>query len=196
MQSPYKRKPIKLAMIGPQKAGKTSVINRFHKGTFDSHTIATVGASFVVHVFEVEGQQISCQIWDTAGQEKYRSLGPIYYRDAVCALSMFDLTSSESFDEMKLFLNQFCDNCSDYVHIAIIGNKVDVYEPESGVDIDTVKNWALGQGWSFHLTSALTGQGVTDLFQSSVELVAERMRERNQVTLTLDSRGSHDDSCC
>ena len=197
MQSPYKKKPLKLAMIGPQKAGKTSVINRFHNGTFDKNTIATVGASFITHVFEIDGQQVTCQIWDTAGQEKYRSLGPIYYRDAVCALSMFDLTSNESFDEMKLFLTQFRDHCSDYVHIAIIGHKKDVYNPETGVDLDIVRNWATGQGWSFHLTSARTGEGVTEMFETVAVAVVDKMCERKQITVaTLDTVETGARGCC
>lgn len=197
MQSSYKKKPLKLAMIGPQKAGKTSVINRFHNGSFDKNTIATVGASFITHVFEFDNQSTTCQIWDTAGQEKYRSLGPIYYRDAVCALSMFDLTSNESFDEMKLFLTQFRDHCNDYVHIAIIGNKKDIYNPETGVDLDIVRNWVTGQGWSFHLTSARTGEGVRELFQETVETVVDRMRERKQITVaTLAETEGRSEGCC
>ena len=192
-----KAKPLKMAVIGTQRAGKTSLINRFQYDTFDKNTIATVGASFVLHLFETDsGDPLTFQIWDTAGQEKYRALGPIYYRDAACAVSVFDLTSQSSFEQMKVFIDQFREHCSDYVHIAIVGNKKDLYDSDGGVDLDSIRKWATGENYSFHLTSALTGDGVKDMFQDVARIVGGRIN-RSADTPSVDpaSSGSRRQCC-
>ena len=186
--------PFKLTLIGTQKVGKTSLLSKFHFGTFEKNTVATVGASFVVHRFSVLGKDYQFQIWDTAGQERYRSLGPIYYRDASCALSVFDLTSIESFEEMKIYINQFKLHCSNYVHIAIIGNKLDLIEEKSTIETDKIQNWAKKEGFSFHLTSALTGEGVNHMFQSIAEIVTSL--SSNSLNNNLNNNNNNKNSCC
>ena len=101
MKTRPKAKVSKMALIGTQRVGKTSLLTKFHFGTFDKNTIATVGASFILHQFKINGEEVSFQIWDTAGQERYRSLAPIYYRDASCAIAVFDLSAPDSFEKMN-----------------------------------------------------------------------------------------------
>ena len=197
-----KQKPFKIAVVGTQEAGKTSLINRFHYDTFERNTIATVGASFVLHVFETEsGDVLTFQIWDTAGQEKYRSLGPIYYRDAVCAISVFDLTSAQSFEEMKDFIDEFSEHCIGYVHIAVVGNKKDLCTHTSiqdgGVNIEKARQWATDLGYSFHLTSALTGEGVESMFQSVAEAVGGVVKSpKGSQAVNLNSSSNGSSRCC
>jgi len=183
----------KVALVGTQKVGKTSLLNKFHFGTFDKNTVTTVGASFIVHKFNIEGKDISFQIWDTAGQERYRSLGPIYYRDASCALSVFDTTSSESFEDMKIYINQFKAYCSDFVHIAVIGNKFDLFQESGGMDLVAIRQWAQREGFSFHLTSALTGEGVSESFQDIALTVVSRQKEKHDMALKPRTEKSN---CC
>lgn len=191
-----KTKPLKMAVVGTQRAGKTSLINRFHYDTFDKNTIATVGASFVLHLFETEsGDPLTFQIWDTAGQEKYRALGPIYYRDAACAVAVFDLTSQSSFEEMKVFIAQFCENCADYVHIAVVGNKKDIYDETTGVEIGPIMEWAKSHSYTFYITSALTGDGVKEMFQDVAHIVGTRMKPV-EAALDLPAERQQNSGCC
>ena len=169
-------RPLKVAIIGYQRVGKTSLVNKFHFNMFDKNTLSTIGSSFVLHEFNINGVVIPLQLWDTAGQEKYRSLGPIYYRDAVAAIAVYDLTVPESINHMKDFLSQFQEYCQTYSHIAIIGNKLDLYQPGKGVDPEKVQQWAENEGYSHHLTSSLTGEGVNEAFQSLAGYIYSKVK--------------------
>lgn len=189
-------KPFKLAVIGTQRVGKTSIIQRFHFGTFEKNTIATVGASFILHNFSIDGNDVSFQIWDTAGQEKYRSLGPIYYRDASCAIAVFDLTSEDSIEYMKVFINQFKQHCSDFVHMAIVGNKKDLYVAGKGANAAKVQQWAKSEGYSYYETSALTGDGVEDMFTEIANVVAKKSKQKVMNEAVKIDGNKEENSCC
>lgn len=188
-------KAIKIALIGTQRVGKTSLLSKFHFGTFDDNTVTTVGASFIIHNFNQESTSHPFQIWDTAGQEKYRSLGPIYYRNAVCAISVFDLTNPESLEELKIYINLFKENCPNYIHIAIVGNKADLYKTCGGVDILEVKEWVADEGYSFHKTSALTGEGVRETFEDVAQIVMSK-REKSPTNSNEINAKNKKGGCC
>ena len=195
MKARPKTKALKLALIGTQRVGKTSILNKFHYGTFEKNTIATVGASFIYHTMKLNGLDVSFQIWDTAGQERYRSLGPIYYRDASCAIAVFDLTSRESFEEMKIYINEFKIHCTDYCHIAIIGNKVDLFKLHGGVDIQLIEKWSKNEGFSFHQTSAFSGEGVSEAFYSIAENVSNLTNRGPSDSISID-QNNNSSKCC
>lgn len=179
MKTRARAKTLKMALIGTQRVGKTSLLTKFHFGNFEKNTIATVGASFILHTFKINDADVSFQIWDTAGQERYRSLAPIYYRDALCAIAVFDLTLPNTFDEMKIYVDQFKQHCSDYYHIAIVGNKLDLVPQAGSVDVQAIEKWAKSEGFSFHKTSASTGEGVSETFQHIAETVANKMSNQS-----------------
>ncbi|OHT01990.1 small GTP-binding protein [Tritrichomonas foetus] len=190
---------LKLALIGPQRVGKTSLLTRFHLGTFELTTTATVGASFIVHTFVIDGKEVSFQIWDTAGQERYRSLGPIYYRDSACAICVFDLTSPQSFEDMKAYISQFQTHCSDYIHIGIVGNKFDLYQKSGGIDLDIVQNYVKSEGFTFYKTSACTGENVKSMFQDIATIIIRHNSESRSPQSLLNINGNNDQSqgiCC
>lgn len=196
MKSRPKTKVLKMALIGTQRVGKTSLLTKLHFGTFEKNTIATVGASFILHSFKINGEDISFQIWDTAGQERYRSLAPIYYRDASCAIAVFDLSVPESFEEMKIYVDQFKNHCTDYNHIAVIGNKLDLFQNSGGVDVAQIEKWAKQEGFSFHKTSASTGEGVNEAFQNIAESVSQKLvvsANQDNVNLEESKKGG---GCC
>ena len=80
-----------VVLVGDTEVGKTSIIKNFVHDSFDSEQKSTIGALFHTFKTEIKGQPITIQIWDTAGQEKYRSLGPIYYRKAQAAIVVYDV---------------------------------------------------------------------------------------------------------
>ncbi|EAX99745.1 small GTP-binding protein, putative [Trichomonas vaginalis G3] len=183
----------KVALIGTQKVGKTALLTKFHFGTFNKNTVATVGASFILHHFMINGRDESFQIWDTAGQERYRSLGPIYYRDASCAIAVFDLTVPESFEEMKIYINQFKSHCQNYAHICVVGNKKDIYKEGSDFDIKIAERYVEEEGFTLHLTSALTGEGVNIPFQEVAEKACAQV-DSEQRSIDLSKSERH--TCC
>ena len=96
----------KVVLLGESGVGKTCIIARFINNTFEENLISTTGASYAgkTMVFdEYEGKSIKFEIWDTAGQEKYRSLTKIFYKDAGVAILVYDITRKESFDEIKSY---------------------------------------------------------------------------------------------
>jgi small GTP-binding protein len=159
---------LKLVVIGPQRTGKTSLINTFHYGRLQSHIAPTVGACSVVHAFTIKEETVSFQLWDTAGQEKYRSLSPMFYRDSAGAIAVFDLSVESSLDEAHDFIDHFRENASGWCHIALVGNKSDLVPV---VDVSAAQKWAADQKYSFHCASALTGDGVQQMFQEVAEIV-------------------------
>ena len=99
--------PMKLILLGSSAVGKSQILHRLNGGTFENTIASTIGVEFLGKMFFVKGAnggdggggKVKAQIWDTAGQEKYRSLTKMYFRDAQVALIVFDLTNKHSFLE-------------------------------------------------------------------------------------------------
>ena len=99
-------KSFKVVLVGESGVGKTSINNRFIKGTFSNNEVPTTSAAYsekTLKIDEYEGITIKFDIWDTAGQEKYRSIGKIFYNDADIAIIVYDITNKDSFDEIKKY---------------------------------------------------------------------------------------------
>ena len=106
-------KSIKVVLLGESGVGKTCIISRFINNVFEDNIMTTTGASYVSKnmVFEDLGKTLRFDIWDTAGQEKFRALTRIFYKDASVAILVFDITRRESFEQIKSYwYNQIKDN--------------------------------------------------------------------------------------
>ena len=103
----------KVVLLGESGVGKTCIIARFINNTFEENLISTTGASYAGKTMtfdEYGGKSIKFEIWDTAGQEKYRSLTKIFYKDAGAAILVYDITRKESYEEIKKYwINQIKD---------------------------------------------------------------------------------------
>ena len=111
----------KAILLGESGIGKTCIIRRLCTDSYDSNSIATVGSSCSVKVIEYPThQRIKFEVWDTAGQESYRSLNKIFYRDAKIVILVYDITNRKSFDELQHYwarqLDSTCLNCSIILH--------------------------------------------------------------------------------
>ena len=102
----------KVVLIGESGVGETSIIQRFTSNTFSSTQSSTGGANFVEKEMNIENQKIKFEIWDTAGQEKFRSLAKVFYNNASVCVMVYDITNKRSFDELKSF---WADNVRDNV---------------------------------------------------------------------------------
>ena len=158
--------PIKCVLLGETAVGKSSIINRFISNTFKSDFSPTmVGCYSSKEVyFEQYKQKISFEIWDTAGQEKYRSINKIFYQDAIIAILVYDITRKESFEAVRdYWYIEVRDNSPKDVIVCIVGNKSDKYEFEQ-VNEDEVKEFCKSINAIFKLTSAFSGEGINELF--------------------------------
>ena len=112
-------------------------------------------------------QQVKLHIWDTGGQEQFRSMMSLYYRDADAALICFDLSNAKSFDSVAYWVGEMEKNCNngrqDFV-LALAGNKCDIEDSKKKIPISTAAEIAREQDMIYHETSAKTGEGVNELF--------------------------------
>ena len=155
----------KVVLLGESGVGKTSIINQFVDETFLEDQQSTSGATFSTKLVTCSGgKQIKFDIWDTAGQEKYRSLTKMFYKDAAAAILVYDITREESFNELKNYwIGQIKDNSPKKIVLAIAANKSDLFENEA-VDESKGRELAKEVNAIFKLTSAKNQSGIDDLF--------------------------------
>ena len=129
----------KLVLLGESAVGKSSVVHRFVKNTFDNMRESTIGAAFLtqsVTLPEIDAT-VKFEIWDTAGQERYKSLAPMYYRNAHAALCVYDITNSSSFQKAQNWIKELKKQAPEGIVICLVGNKADL-EDERQVDANAV----------------------------------------------------------
>lgn len=158
----------KIVLLGESGVGKTCIISRYINKVFEGNTISTNGASYASKTLHFDDYETSLkvEIWDTAGQEKYRSLTKIFYKDATAAILVYDITRKDSFDEIKNYWYKQLLECapSDIV-IGLAGNKADMFDREQ-VNEDEAKAFAKEIKAIFKPTSAMTAIGIDDLFNA------------------------------
>ena len=155
---------VRVVLIGDSQVGKTSLIHRFVRSSFEKQQKGTIGAVFHTYEQQLNGRQVIMQIWDTAGQEKYRSLGPIYYRNAAAGIAVFDVTSKESLPNLELWINEFRKHTENPL-VYVVGNKIDLTDSFE-VTQEEIEKFAQDHNAKCFLTSAKTGEKVKEMFQS------------------------------
>ena len=157
----------KVVLLGESGVGKTSIISRFINDTFEEGLVTTTEASYAGKdmVFkDYQNQVIRFEIWDTAGQEKYRALAQIFYKDAAIAILVYDITSEESFEEIqKYWYTQLKESASKDIVIGLAANKCDLIDDEK-VSEEKAREFAKEIGAVFKLTSACKSIGIEELF--------------------------------
>ena len=158
---------VKAVLVGESGVGKTSIISRFITDSFDPEVLSSSSAQFISKTIKLNEQtSIKFDIWDTAGQEKFRSLAKIFYKDAKIIIYVYDITDKKSFDEIKNYwYKETSENFTGDVILALIGNKIDLYENEQVTD-EEGKKFANQINAIFKTTSALSNIGINWLFEN------------------------------
>uniref|UniRef100_A0AAQ4Q9I9 Ras-related protein Rab-35 n=1 Tax=Gasterosteus aculeatus aculeatus TaxID=481459 RepID=A0AAQ4Q9I9_GASAC len=142
----------KLLIIGDSGVGKSSLLLRFADNTFSGSYITTIGVDFKIRTVEINGEKVKLQIWDTAGQERFRTITSTYYRGTHGVIVVYDVTSAESFVNVKRWLHEINQNCDDVCRI-LVGNKND--DPNSKVvETTDAQKFAEQMGINLFETSA------------------------------------------
>ena len=157
--------PIKIAMIGESGVGKTSIISRYVSNSFVVEAAPTKGASFKTKILKTpdEGSAIKLMIWDTAGQEVYRSLAAYYYRNADVVVIVYDITNVNSFEAIDYWIKEVRDKGLSECLVAIVGNKCDSVAEEK-VTLEEAKAKATANDATFHIVSAKENINVSEAF--------------------------------
>ena len=161
----------KIVLLGDSGVGKTCLISRFISGQFDANVNSTNGASYASKKVEYPelGKSLVLDIWDTAGQEKYKSLTKFFYKDAAMVVLVYDITRRESFDNLKNFwYKEIKEYGEKDIVLGIAGNKSDLYDDEA-VPEKEAREFADSIDAIFTLTSAQNNSGVNKLFENIVK---------------------------
>ena len=158
---------IKCVLLGESGTGKSSLIERFITNTFKRDTLSTLIGSFSSKLVYYEKENISIRfdIWDTAGQEKYRSINKIFYQDAQITFLVYDITQKETYDAIQgYWYQEVKENSPEDAIIFVLGNKSDLYEKEA-INEEDARKYAEDIKALYKLVSAQTGEGIEDIFK-------------------------------
>ena len=167
---------LKYIIIGDPSVGKSNLLMKFANNKFTEEYEATIGVEFGVKNITLDNQIFRIQIWDTAGQENFRSITRAYYKNCVCAMVVYDITNKKSFDNVQNWIKDVITNSPKTVLIILIGNKIDLIDKRQ-VSFDDGQEFAINQGIIFMETSAKTGDGVEEIFKKSAQEIKKRIGE-------------------
>lgn len=165
----------KYIIIGDTGVGKSCMLLQFTDKRFQPVHDLTIGVEFGARLITIEGQQIKLQIWDTAGQESFRSITRSYYRDAAGALLVYDITRRESFNHLSRWLEEARQNGNPSMTVMLIGNKTDL-EHRRAVSTKEGEIFAQENGLVFMETSAKTSANVENAFIKTAESIYEKIK--------------------
>ncbi|KAK8948517.1 Ras-related protein RABA1d [Platanthera zijinensis] len=169
----------KLVLIGDSGVGKSNLLSRFTRNEFNLESKSTIGVEFATKSLNVDGKVIKAQIWDTAGQERYRAITSAYYRGAVGALLVFDVTRRDTFENIERWLRELRQHTDPNIVVMLVGNKSDLRHLVS-VSTDDGKALAERESLFFLETSALESTNVEKAF-SEVLMQIYRIVSRKTV---------------
>eukprot|EP01083_Nonionella_stella_P145215 454626_1 len=166
----------KLVLIGDSAVGKSNLLSRFTRDEFTLESKSTIGVEFATRGVQVEGKTIRAQIWDTAGQERYRAITSAYYRGAVGALLVYDISKRNSFTNCLRWLNELRQHAEASILplVMLVGNKSDLENVRQVPTVEGVK-FAEQQRLFFIETSALAATNVDQAFQRIIEEIYQQV---------------------
>ena len=160
----------KFIIVGNSAVGKSCLLLRFDEDRFQPIHDVTVGVTFSIKTLQIDGQDIKVQIWDTAGQEIFRSITRSYYRDSNCAIIVYDITDRTSFEKIGDWVRDVRNLAPPECTIALVGNKLDL-AAQRVVETSEGEELADRENMIFYETSAASGENVKELFNKKEEMI-------------------------
>ena len=166
---------VKFIIVGDSSVGKSNILLRFSRNIFDSGHQATLGIEFANKHLIYNNTDYLIQIWDTAGQENFRSVTRAYYKASAVAMVVYDITKDETFEHIQSWLKDCKDLAPKTVLLVLVGNKTDL-EDQRVISKERGENLAKENNMMFFETSAKSGKGIEEAFQKSIEAVDQKIR--------------------
>ena len=167
----------KYIIIGDAGVGKSNILLRYVYSTFKSDYQLTIGVEFGEKTVEIKGKIYKIQIWDTAGNEQFRSITRTYYKNSVCAIVVYDISRRETFDNVINWIEDCKLNSPKSVFIILVGNKSDL-EEDRQVTTEEGEEFANRYGIRFFETSAKNSININEVFSESIEFIADRIEKK------------------
>ncbi|XP_040020467.1 ras-related protein Rab-25b [Gasterosteus aculeatus] len=194
----------KVVLIGESGVGKSNLLSRFTKNEFSHDSRTTIGVEFSTRTTQLSGFTIKAQIWDTAGLERYRAITSAYYRGAVGALLVYDITKHLTYESVERWLKELYDHADPHIVVMLVGNKSDL-ESERAVPNEEAKDFAEKNGLLFLETSALESTNVEAAFNDVLSEIHRKANSKEVVrgpisAVTLNSSSAEtpeeEKACC
>ncbi|KAI1280719.1 Ras-related protein Rab-22A [Halotydeus destructor] len=155
---------VKVCVLGDSGVGKSSLVQRFVHNTFNIANESTIGASFMTKTLVINNATIKFNIWDTAGQEKYRALAPMYFRGAAACIVVYDVTSLSSYRSVHSWVKELQSHAPSDIVLVLAANKCDL--DRRAIPVKDAKAYASNIGALFMETSAKNSFNVNQLYLS------------------------------
>ena len=167
---------LKYIIIGDSFVGKSNILIQYTKNRFNEDYQSTIGVEFGAKTLEINNRIYKIQIWDTAGQENFRSITRAYYKNSVCAFVVYDITNRNSFANIQNWIEDCKLQCPQTITMVLIGNKSDIKDKRA-VTYKEGNDWAINHDMIFFETSAKTGENINEAFEKSVRIVDQKIKE-------------------
>ncbi|KAL6562047.1 Ras-related protein ric2 [Orobanche gracilis] len=171
----------KVVLIGDSGVGKSNLLSRFTRNEFSLESKSTIGVEFATRSLTVDGKVIKAQIWDTAGQERYRAITSAYYRGAVGALLVYDVTRHSTFENIERWLRELRNHTDPNIVVMLIGNKSDLRHLVA-VSTDDGTSFAERESLYFMETSALDATNVDNAFTEVLTQISRIVSKKTMET--------------
>jgi small GTP-binding protein len=165
---------LKIIIVGDSGVGKSCFLLRYVRDTFDEDSQPTLGVEFLTKIIQTSAHRIQLQLWDTAGQELFRSVTSGYYRGSAGAIVVFDLTSRDSFESVGRWIQDIHEVARGDVVTVLVGNKSDLADQRK-VPIEDAEAYAREHNLAYLETSARTGAGISKVFETVVEPIEKNV---------------------
>ena len=198
---------LKILLLGDTSVGKTSILKTYNGDKFEENSIGTIGVEYAYKIITYKNMKIKLQIWDTSGEEKFRSITNNFYRNADGLFLVYDLTREDTFENIRNWLRDIKEYNGD-LKIIILGNKLDLFD-QRVISIERATNYATRNNLKHIETSAKDGTNIEKSFEALIELIingrtkeemlAEITHKDTSVTIVSESKSKGENkkkSCC
>lgn len=180
----------KVVLIGDSAVGKSQILSRFARDEFSLDSKATIGVEFQTRTVVIDHKSVKAQIWDTAGQERYRAVTSAYYRGAVGAMLVYDITKRQTFDHVPRWLEELRNHADNNIVIMLVGNKCDL-DNLRAVPTEDAKEFAQKEGLFFLETSALEATNVETAFLTVLTEIFKIVSKKSLIASQDQGNGNH-----
>lgn len=189
---------VKVVLLGASNVGKTCLVHRWISGVFSTNQTNTIGSAYFSQIFDYEGNAYDINIWDTAGQEQFHSLTPVYCQGSSAGLIVFDILNRNSFNEIQSYID-LIKNVPKATYM-IVGNKIDMKEKRA-VSYEEAAEFAKKRSVTYLEVSAVTGQHVDEMFTEFCLQAVENHLKSSQnasdtINISVTQSKDKKSSCC